>query len=720
MGSSLRSKPALLCVTPHFGNSLPPAGAAALLSYMQSNGCADFAFCDFRTWLPYRCKTFSEMGAFGETFVLDVPELPIVLKMLKAFREGKKSIVPERDRLFDDYCMQRLLNPRYLHQYLVTLERFFETAWQQFGDVKFVGFTTWTTNYLSTLIAAAQLKRTNKDVYIVAGGPQVTESTKSAALGIESGIFDAAVLGEGEQALFELYAEFTENGNNAGGKHIPGVLKHSAWKKEEENQKRKLLALKSLPPPRFDEIDLSAYWGWREHRMLPYQLSRGCTDKCSFCSEWVFWQNFRLSKADLSVEQIKELQQRYDLRHVSFTDSLVNGVGRRLEAFAENLLSSEIDITWGGFMRAQMTPELGGLIKRAGCNFAFVGVESLSDETLDSMNKRRTGIDNVQAIEAFVSAEVPVEVGLITGFPGDSRDRFKETVRGVIALQSRFPGRVRINVESFRPTPNQPIYGRLQEFGLEPMIWNDETLDLDPSFIDITGDMYCQVTGSNQGLDRLGELSYVTKVIKSGPKPSVQNFAIGWGRPEILDFENELVKFHTFTSEDLQGWYSVRALHPDGSVRFLIMHNKEVQKLNSVLREVDFDANPFEHGAFETTWAALVDKHLVPGAIHPAKAATHYFQADLQDDSLLSASPYWAVRIIGHSEDGMVMHNLHDVAKCYRTTPALAPFLETVAGQATTWKELVDSISGMEKDFDRQDVIGVLEASHEFGILSVV
>ena len=266
--------------------------------------------------------------------------------------------------MFDDYCMRRLLNPKYVHQYLVTLERFFAGAWQERNHIDFVGFTTWTTNYLSTLIAAAQLKRANPDAYVVAGGPQVTESVNSAQLGLAAGIFDAVVCGEGEQPLLELYNEFAENGRKPGTAAIPGVLKRGVSEEPDTSDKRKLLLLKNLPAPRFDEIDLTAYQGWRDHRMLPYQLSRGCTDKCSFCSEWVFWQNFRLSKPDASVEQIGELKQRYGVEHISFTDSLVNGVERRLEMFADQLLTSGTEVTWGGFMRAQMTPDLASLISQ--------------------------------------------------------------------------------------------------------------------------------------------------------------------------------------------------------------------------------------------------------------------------------------------------------------------------------------------------------------------
>ena len=37
-----------------------------------------------------------------------------------------------------------------------------------------------------------------------------------------------------------------------------------------------------------------------DDRSLPYQLSRGCTDKCTFCSEWVSRGQFQLLRLSCS------------------------------------------------------------------------------------------------------------------------------------------------------------------------------------------------------------------------------------------------------------------------------------------------------------------------------------------------------------------------------------------------------------------------------------
>jgi hypothetical protein len=47
-----------------------------------------------------------------------------------------------------------------------------------------------------------------------------------------------------------------------------------------------------------------------DDRTLPFQLSRGCTDKCTFCSEWSFWRHYRRDTVLHIVDQVEELIAR--------------------------------------------------------------------------------------------------------------------------------------------------------------------------------------------------------------------------------------------------------------------------------------------------------------------------------------------------------------------------------------------------------------------------
>ena len=143
-----------------------------------------------------------------------------------------------------------------------------------------------------------------------------------------------------------------------------------------------------------------------------------------------------------------------------------------------------------------MDDDTARLLKAAGCSYAFIGVESLSDETLDLMNKRRTSSDNLRAIQAFLEAGIQVAVGVIPGYPGDTRERFLRTVQELTRIADCHRGMFSFNVEPFIVSPCQPLYGRLQDVGLTAHPWDGAVLDIAPRYRDVTEQIGCRVEGA--------------------------------------------------------------------------------------------------------------------------------------------------------------------------------------------------------------------------------
>jgi anaerobic magnesium-protoporphyrin IX monomethyl ester cyclase len=498
-------KPNLLCIVPPYPITVPPASAAALLGYLKSKGCNEFEFLDLRLWVPQSYAiTYSPIGVFGESFIIDVPDLPLVLSLLKAFETGGP-LIGEFDEVMESYCLERGTNPGYLHSYLTCFDSYLTQIFNELGDLDLVGFTVWNSNYLQVLLAAAHLKRRAKPPFIVAGGPQMTESTNAAKLALQSGLVDLVALGEGEETLWSVYQALRRDQRTLS-EPVAGTMRYDRDTGEFVSSKRPLLSIRELPIPDFAQIDITAYERAGNHlRVFPLQLSRGCTDKCSFCSEWKFWERFRSDDIEHVIDQVEKLKTDYGIDGIAFTDSLLNGVMPRLRAFAEGLLKRNINIKWGGFMRANMDRETAVLLRRAGCVLGFFGIESFDDETLREMNKRRTMADNVHALEAFLSAGIAVRAGFIPGFPGDTRSRFMKTAMVFRDLQKRFPSLLATGIEPFVVSPGQPIYQDLGRYGLTTTRWESQYLDIAPEYRPITEEIFCTVEGANQGIERAGQ-----------------------------------------------------------------------------------------------------------------------------------------------------------------------------------------------------------------------
>jgi hypothetical protein len=627
-------KPNLLCIVPPFNTNCPPAGAAYLLGYLKANGCREFDFIDLRLGAPPAYSpTFNYTGVFAEAWVFDIPDLPLVLQLLDNFWKGS-ALEWKRTAAFDRYCVERGISAKYLLSYLTALDDYFATTFSQISEIDFIGFSTWTTNYLSTLMAAAHLKRRPKPPYIVAGGPQVTASPSSAQFGLRSGLFDVVVLSEGEETLLNLYDSFSRGQGVPQG--MPGTMWWDAVSGEFCQAERPLMRISEMPAPSFAEMHFAAYQE-DDYRTVPLQFSRGCTDKCEFCSEWVFWRRFRPDAPDHTVEKIKELQQDYGADFIIFSDSLLNGVPKRLVEFAERLLTEQVNIRWAGFMRAQMDPETARLLARAGCNDVFVGIESFSDETLELMRKRRTKAQNIEAVEAFLNAGISITAGFVPGFPGDTRKAFAQSAMVLRELQEQHPGKLEIHCEPFLVQPNAPVYHKLEQMGLTAKGWDEEYLDIAPDFTDISSKVLCRVEGSSQGIERLGRVNMV-RAIKTDELVT-----------KDLSFENgaeETLRIHAFEFEHLvDGWHLALKKSNVGHTYGLLLSQQETDQMK------ELQAGEPLTGAAESIVTPILERieagHIVPPSRVGPRVVRSIYRRVPQDGSVYAISPFVILRKMG-------------------------------------------------------------------------
>ncbi len=630
LGSAL-SKPALLCVAPPY-NIGPPAGLAYLLAYAREQGCSDFGFLDLRLGVPDAyAPTYSHTGVFGESYVMDVPDLPLVLALARAVDEREEPTA-RLPLVLPDYCRDRGISASYLRDYLACLDRYFAAVAASLAGVRFVGCSVWTSNLLTTLLFAAHLKRLARPPIVVAGGPQVTESFASAGIGLRSRLFDAVVLGEGEASLLDLYSRVSATGR-VPATPLPGTLVLGGEDEILRGEPRPLLRHHEIPFPAFDQMPLLSYQQAGTLRSVPYHLSRGCTDKCVFCSEWKFWQRFRLGESARAVEGAKALRRAYGAEHLAFTDSLLNGHPGRLREFAEGMARLSPRMAWGGFMRAQMDPETAALLRRAGCDTVFLGIESMSDETLALMNKRRTEAENIQALRAFLGAGIHVVAGLIPGFPGDGRANFFHTVEKLRSLQREYPGKLRANVEPFIVSPGQPLYTRLSDIGLRGEPWSDEAQDVAPRYRDLTERVFATVVGDNQGMERLGRLRMAEAMESDAPTRTdffYYKVAEDLARTEI-DFRNLVA-----------GWCIARVKGPDAWTYALIVDEAEREELE---RKTAGNAwlDVLAARGLQRTLRRIEAAHLVKPARGPRLQEGGY-AASRGEDTSYQVSPYVVAR----------------------------------------------------------------------------
>jgi len=219
--------------------------------------------------------------------------------------------------------------------------------------------------------------------------------------------------------------------------------------------------LKSLPHARFDLMNdkkyMRAFWD-RKHPIVPIETSRGCPKACEFCLVSRFFGNkMRYRPVEEVVEEIKYQGSKF----VMFTDdNIAINPDRARELF---LAIKPLKIQWLGQFEASTIehPELLRLASESGCASALVGIESLVEDNLRSVNKGHNikfSLKDIMA--AFRQADIPLLASLIFGLDYDTPETIEWTIEEMIAndVNAILPW-------IFTPTPGTLSYDRIKNEG---------------------------------------------------------------------------------------------------------------------------------------------------------------------------------------------------------------------------------------------------------------
>ena len=97
------------------------------------------------------------------------------------------------------------------------------------------------------------------------------------------------------------------------------------------------------------------------------------------------------------------------------------------------IISNGLKINWGGMglIRGEMDVALLRKMMQAGCNCIGYGLESGSQKIIDKMGKGFKMEVAERVIRDTYSVGIETILGIIVGFPGETEDDFKDTLRFV-------------------------------------------------------------------------------------------------------------------------------------------------------------------------------------------------------------------------------------------------------------------------------------------------
>jgi radical SAM superfamily enzyme YgiQ (UPF0313 family) len=226
------------------------------------------------------------------------------------------------------------------------------------------------------------------NVKVVLGGVHVSvlpEEAKSHA--------DCVVIGEAEYVWTEILADLKK-------KKLKPIYKS-------EN----VVDLKDSPIPRYDLLKFLNY------KFINVQTSRGCPHDCEYCTaSKIFGHQYRNKSNEQVINEIKLIKKYSNAPFIAFSDDnfLVN---RKLSI---SLLEKMIDlkIRW----HAQSDISIGNdidllkLMRKSGCNFVFIGLESVSQKSLVGLDKNEWKLSQLKNYSYYINNIQKQGIGVIGAF----------------------------------------------------------------------------------------------------------------------------------------------------------------------------------------------------------------------------------------------------------------------------------------------------------------
>lgn len=308
-----------------------------------------------------------------------------------------------------------------------------------------VGIGSHSVHLPFVVMAAKELKKRFPDKKIILGG--IGPSAVAYELLEIFDFIDAVVVGEAEETIVEMAEKGTKSFKN-----IKGIV---------YREKDKVYVNKSrLPIEDLDSLVLPAYhkMDFKQYEIPTVITSRGCPYGCTFCSLSAFWgKKVRYHSIDNVIEELRLLTKRYERKYIFFGDSTFVTNKDRTVKFCNRLKKENLGFKWECLVRIDcMDKELMELMSGSGCEAVFYGLESGSDKVLERIKQ---GFNLNKALETIYKSTKyfkTVETSLMWGFPFETLEDFKETLKIRDYLESKL--RCEVQLRWLEPYPATALY----------------------------------------------------------------------------------------------------------------------------------------------------------------------------------------------------------------------------------------------------------------------
>lgn len=279
-------------------------------------------------------------------------------------------------------------------------------------------------------------KKYSNEITTVCGGPHSSVTAESVA---KNKSVDYVISGEAELTFPKLLKAI----KNETSKYDIGGL---VFEKEKEivttDPPEKIKNLDKLPRPARHLLDMDRYTIMNHLSIASIVSSRGCPSDCNYCCvPSIFGTKCRLRSPKDLVDEMVEVDERYNPDLVMFMDENFNYSIDRIWEICRLLEEKDRDITWGccssGINRNH--PQLLKAMAKNGCKIFSYTLETGSNKSLEVMDNDLTLERTKEDLKLAKKHGMIRILNIIMGMPGEGKEDIKESIRFAKEVNTEFP-----------------------------------------------------------------------------------------------------------------------------------------------------------------------------------------------------------------------------------------------------------------------------------------
>ena len=339
-------------------------------------------------------------------------------------------------------------------------------------DWNLVGLTAMST-YFPELCKEVEKAKSHGLKTIIGGAHVICDPGQSL---IDSGA-DYAAAGEGERTITQLASGIDPN-------QVEGLYYWEEGKPRKSNPdlsklfKQKVMYTTKIGnqsrdfinnvddfgEPDWENIDPRSYPQTMPHGTIyksspfaPIITTRGCPYSCTYCSAPITaGKKMRYRDPIKIVDEMENLINKYGVKEVQIEDDNFTLKRRHAVAVCEEIIRRKIKLDWSlpnGVRIDKLDPELLKLMKKSGCYFMSLGIESANQRILN-MIKKHLDKNLVRNVVTMVKDSGIDAVGFfMIGFPTETKEEIMNTINFACSLDLE-----RASFHKAMPLPGTELY----------------------------------------------------------------------------------------------------------------------------------------------------------------------------------------------------------------------------------------------------------------------